>query len=304
MTINFDSSPPQTGNRESNSRLYLQRGFLTLGNLNTLPFYLTVGQMYVPFGAYTSYMITTPLTTSLARIQTRAAVLGYVFKHFFAQVFGFRGDSYTGNNPMILDTYGANVGLNGQIGSSTYKLAISYISNIANSQGMQNTGLGGNASNGNAFSGFSTNGSEQLQRRVPAADANGRLSVGRLTFIGEYIYSIRRFNMADLSFNTQGAKPKVMHAEIDYTQPIYTKKLTIGIAYGQTWEALALNLPKQSYSIFASTSLIKNTIEGIEFRHDVNYANTDIASGNNSTASVFATGRTRNLITAQVGVYF
>jgi hypothetical protein len=305
MTINYDSSPPETGNRESNSRLYLQRGFLTLGNLNTLPVYLTVGQMYVPFGAFSSDMVTTPLTTSLARIQTRAGVLGFSQGNFFAQAFGFRGDAYTGTDPMILDTYGGNAGLSGSIGTiSTYQFGVSYVSNIANSQGMQDTGLGGNAENGNRFSGFSTNGSQQLQKRVPATDVNGKFSVGRLTLIGEYIYSTRKFNVVDLSFNGQGAQPRVMHVEVNYDQPIHNKVVTFGAAYGQTWDALALNLPKQSYSVFATTSLIKNTIEGIEFRHDVNYASTDVAGGNNATTDIGVTGRTRNLVTTQIGVYF
>ena len=305
MTINYDSSPPETGNRESNSRLYLQRGFLTLGNLNKLPVYITLGQMYVPFGAYNSYMVTTPLTMSLGRIQTRAGVLGFSSGNVFAQVYAFRGDSYIDDDQLLLDTFGGNIGFSGSAGFiSHYTIGVSYVSNIANSQGIQNTGRGGNASNGNPFSGFSINGSQALQTRVPAADINGKISMGPVTLVGEYLSAVNRFNAADLRFNGQAAKPSAMHVEINYQRRIYSKLVVFGAAYGQTWESLALNLPKQSYSLFLSSSFIKNTILGIEYRHDVNYASTDTGGGNGSTTDIRVTGRTRNLITGQIGVYF
>lgn len=304
VTINYDSSPPETGNRESNSRLYLQRGFLTLGNLNELPVYVTLGQMYVPFGAYNSYMITTPLTTSLARIQTRAGVLGFSRNNFFAQAYAFRGDAYTGDNALVLDNFGGNVGFSGSTKViSNYTIGASYVSDIANSQGMQDNGLDGDAKG--PFSGFSINGSQALQKQVPAADVNGTVAFGPLTLIGEYISSISRFNSKDLNFNGEGAKPSAMHTEINYQKEIYSKIVTFGAAYGQTWEALALNLPKQSYSIFASTSLLKNTILGIELRHDVNYDSTNTGGGNGAkTKDITVSGKTRNLITGQIGVYF
>src|SRR3990167_9219167 len=58
LSIDYNSAPPITGSRVTNSQLYLARGFITIGNLNITPFYFTAGQMYVPFGRYYSAMLT------------------------------------------------------------------------------------------------------------------------------------------------------------------------------------------------------------------------------------------------------
>jgi len=305
MSITYDDAAPQTGDRESNSRIYLQRGFLTLGNLNVLPVYLTLGQMYIPFGSYDSYMVTTALTQSVARIDERALVLGFIKDIFYGQVYGYKGDSYVGNNAAI-NSWGFNLGLKGAFRClKSYDAGIGYVANIADSQGIQDNGAGGGTVAGTGtFSGFSQNGTNALQDRVPAGDIHGKVSIGPFDFMGEYIMPFTAFNVTDLTFNGTAAKPKALHAEMDYHKNLWNKPFTFGISYGQTWEALALNLPKNSYAAFVKTSLIKDTAEGLEFRHDTNYGASDIGNGNGGNTPVTVTGRTRNMITAQVGVYF
>ena len=68
MSIDFDNAPlrnPLTlgsGNPINNSRLFLQRAFFTIGNLDTSPIYFSMGQMFVPFGDYTTYQLSNPVT--------------------------------------------------------------------------------------------------------------------------------------------------------------------------------------------------------------------------------------------------
>jgi len=305
MSISYDDAAPQTGDREANSRLYLQRGFLTLGNLNSFPVYLSVGQMYVPFGSYSSSMVTTALTQSLARIDERAVVLGISKGIFYGQVYGYKGDSYVSNSSAI-NSGGVNAGLTGDCRYlKFYDLGAGFVDNIADSQGMQNTGAGGGTTTGSGtFSGFGQNGTEALQNRVPAGDIHGKVSMGPVDLMGEYIKSLRAFNVTDLAFNSIGAKPQAMHTELDYHDNFWNKPFTFGVSYGETWQALGLNLPKDSYAAFVKTSLVKNTIEGLEFRHDTNYAQGDTAGGNAGTSGVSVSGRSRNMVTAQIGVYF
>ncbi|WP_156792744.1 hypothetical protein [Rickettsiella massiliensis] len=64
-------------------------------------------------------------------------------------------------------------------------------------------------------------------------------------------------------------------------------------------------LPKQRYSATLSTSIWRNTIQSIEFRHDVDYAATDVAQGDSDTfTSITGTGNTANTIMLQFGLYF
>lgn len=141
--------------------------------------------------------------------------------------------------------------------------------------------------------------------RVGGFDVHGKLTCHQFTFVAEYLGAISRFNTADMLFNAKGAKPQALHAEVDYTLPFGEKySTTIGVAYGETWDALALNLPKNSYTTFISTSLLRDTIESIEYRHDTDYAAADTASGRGATTGITGTGRGRDSVTMQVGVYF
>jgi hypothetical protein len=307
MSLSYDDGAPVTGNRESNSRLYLQNGFFTLGSLNSFPFYLTFGQLYVPFGAYSASMVTTALTQSLARIQARTALLGFLKDNLSAQVYAFNGSTHVNGDDHTIDTYGANLSITGGGQSiikflSKYTFGAGVVSNIANSQGMQDNGLGGTTVT-DPFSGFSENGSQALQTRVPAFDVNANIMAGSFIFIAEYIGSLKHFSSTDLTYNRSPAKPRAVHVEINYLQHIRNKLFTFGVSCGRTWDAVALNLPQYSYAVFAWTSPIKNTITGIEFRHDTNYDQGDTGSGNGG-GLITATGKSRNLVTAQIGVYF
>ncbi|MAZ77975.1 MAG: hypothetical protein CMF39_04795, partial [Legionellaceae bacterium] len=51
MTVDYDDTPVASGpGRVENSRFFLDKGFITIGNLDRSSFYGSMGQMYVPFG--------------------------------------------------------------------------------------------------------------------------------------------------------------------------------------------------------------------------------------------------------------
>lgn len=328
FSLDFDSSPAETGSRVPNSRIYLRRGFLTLGNFNVTPIYFTIGQLYPPFGRYASAMITAPLTLSLARVLARAAILGLYTHGFYAQIYGYNG-SQTTVNSVVFNQGGGNIGYKYSSNSFGIDFGSGVISNIADSEGMQNNGI---PQTSGVFSGFGQPGSivlvgllpnppstftvdnlNNLRNRVPAADAHVEASLGPITIIGEYIASIRRFNPADMTFNGVGGEPKAMHAEIDYLFHIHDRPVTIGAAYGKTWQAYAFNLPEQSIWAVLVTSIWKDTIESIEYRHDINYPEGTNATGGTVSPPIgpviqpivpTSNGGSRNIITAQLGVYF
>ena len=67
--------------RDLNSRVYINQGFFTIGNLSATPFYGTVGQYYVPFGTFASNMVSSPLTKVLGRLE-------HAIQLFFGPVSG------------------------------------------------------------------------------------------------------------------------------------------------------------------------------------------------------------------------
>lgn len=336
ISLAYDDSAPSTGSRVENSRIYLSRGFLTIGNLNVIPVYFTIGQMYVPFGKYSSVMLTTPLTKSMARILDRSALLGYYKKGFYAQIYGFDGSRITGAQNTFREG-GANVGYQTvDLKNFNIDFGAGWVTNMADSQGIQGNGLQQNISNvlvggmvvitPTQFAGFgNTEGANALQHRVAGVDVHMELSYKAFTFMGEYITSLRRFAPQDLTFNPlflgppfprPGAKIGAMHLEADYTIHVRNKPIVFAMTYGRTWQALALNLPKYSWACVISTSIWKNTMLGIEYRRDQDYALNTTASGSvvgttitvPPTASALpvpnGTGGHRNMVTVQLGAYF
>lgn len=324
ITIEYDDSPPQTGSRVTNSRLFLQRGFFTIGNLAKTPFYLTMGQMFVPFGRYASAMVTTPLTKSLGRIEARDMLVGYYSKGWYTEGYGFKGDRSTQGSRIIFQG-GVNAGYqNADSSIGSIDAGVGYVSNIADSQGMQGNGLSpGLGFPSNQFAGFSDTvigssvddrvTSDNLKHNVPGANVHVEYGRGIFALISEFSGAVTSFNAGDLLYNNQGASPKAMHLEMDLNFKIGVRPLTIGAAYGETWEALPLNLPKQSYFAVVSTSFWKDTAQSLEYRHDVNYSVMPSSSvgggGNGNINNVLPVpsanlGGTQDLITFLFGIYF
>lgn len=275
----FSSDSRPVGPRIANSNIFLRRGFLTIGNLNKTPFYFTIGQMYVPFGRYASSMVSDPITRVMARTNQRAVVFGYSNDGLFAQAYAFRGDTRIGTSQGAnVNEGGFNLGyqfkyndkLSGQIGAGI-------ISNLSDSMGIQNNGGG---FRNRQFSGFGRSfDTEFIHHRVPGIDIQGSLTYGPAVFIAEFISATRAFDRRDLSYNNSGANLRALHLEADYNTTVFSKPTSFGVAFDQSWQALALRLPQSSVSLFANTSIWKNTIQSLEYRHNFAYANGSFACG-------------------------
>ncbi len=304
MSVQFDNSPPDTGSRVTNSRLYLSRAFATIGDLDVSPFYLTVGQFYLPFGRYSSNMLTTPLTTSLARINDRAFLLGYANKNgFYAEGFVYSGFRDNGASVGVKQG-GANLGYKTSFDKKgTFSIGAGAVTNMADSQGMAGTGAGALQFPG--FANLKSN-TYSIENNVPGGDVHSEISYGPWAIVGEFISALSDFSPQDMTFNGEGAAPKALHTELWRTFKIYDKDYMWGVSYGQTWQALGFNLPKQSYATYVRTSFWKNTVEIIEFRHDQDYSTDDVATAAIGFGNFInqGTGKSRNTLLAQIGVYF
>lgn len=305
----YDNTPPtdMSPRRIDNSRVLLERGFLTIGNLAKFPLYATMGQFYVPFGQYSSSMISDPFTKTLGRTKARALELGFS-KQFNDEndlnlsAFVFRGPSRTSIDNNGLRNYGANAEYIFTKPKWNIDVAGSYIRSIADSLGLQHNGNNGP----NNFEGFATNNNTEVLNPVPGLDARGTLSIEAFSITGEYVTASRSFSSSVLSFDNQGAKPSAFHAEAAYKFNVLEKPSAVIIGYDQSKDALGLLIPKKRYIATVSTSIWKDTIESLEFRHDIDYSATDVALGQSGLGlnPINGTGKSGNTITLQVGLYF
>lgn len=310
MSIEFDSAPPVTGNRVVNSRLYLSRGFATIGNLDYAPVYFTIGQMYLPFGRYSSNMITAPLTLTLGRVNDRAALLGYSHGGLYASVYVYPGID-ANSTDTVFHAGGVNAGYKFQpIPQLNVNIGGGLISDMTDSQGIGNTGASAPQFPGfvNLPVGIPNVGSNQYPfgHTVPGGDVHTEISYGPWSLAAEFLGATRSFAYQDLTYNGQGADPKATHIELSRSFLIINQSYTAGAAYGHSWESVGLNMPQQSFIGYLRTSYWKNTIEAIEFRHDDDYSTNDTSTAavNYGSFTNTGTGKSRDLLLAQLGVYF
>lgn len=307
MALDYDNSPISSGNRSPKATVYLDRGFATVGNLNVFPVYFSIGEMYVPFGRYSGLQLTTPLTQSLARTRSPTALTGFSLKNgLYGSFYGYSGAQTSGHN-VVFKQAGTDLGYHYNFGDNPANYidgSVDFFTNIADSQGLQNTG-----GTGSQFLGFgvATNGNA-IAHRVPALDAALKVGIGSWWGIAEFVSALRSFSSNDLAFGTtgstlSGATPKAAHLEVNYTMHVRNKPLTFGAVYGRTWQALAANLPKVSYTADVQTSIWPYTLETLEYRHDDDYTTSKSASGSGSNA-LAGTGKSRNTYTFQLGIYF
>ncbi len=285
--VSYDNSYPDSGTRASNSNLSLERGFVTLGNLNSFPFYLTVGQMYVPFGHYSSRLVSDPFTKTLGRTKVRAALLGakYPFKFpVSASIFAYQGNTrHQVPNTTIVgqnfeNEWGANLEYKFKYRDINGQLGVSYVRNIADSIHMQNNGSGWNE----AFGGFTGFGAltalQGLEHRVHGGDIAAKINIQQYTFIAEYTTALRKFAINDMSFNGYPAQPAAFHGEVDYGFPLFGRPASLACGYDRSTEAMALELPRSRISAALGVAALKDTIQGIELRQDRNYASRTAAT--------------------------
>lgn len=278
--IKYDNTPGH------HSSIDLNRAYITLGNLSKLPVYTTIGQLYVPFGRYSSSMVSAPTTQVLGRTLAKSIVVGYQqvgSNRLHAEVYAFQGTTpikgKTNNNQ-----WGADVGYEYSVGKISGEVGASYISTLADSQGLQS---------------YFVDNTFLLTREVPAVAAYASIGYDPVSLTGEYVTVLKSFNPEAVSFNGEGASPKAYNLELAYAFGLLgNKPSSIALGFGGTEQAYELGLPHYRYSATFNTALLRHTNLAIEYRHDINYSKDEVGNGG------VALGKSDNVITAQFDVYF
>lgn len=298
----FNESSLEMGPKLNNSAFNLDMGFINIGNVEKTPLNFAAGELYLPFGRYSSSMISSPLTANMTQNKAKPFIWGYKYQEdtgLFVAAYIYRGDSSLGQSGVS----GANGGYHFELDKISGELGTSYISSVEDATGMQNTGA-----NPGRFGGFGSLAyGNEAGRKTPAVNVYGNMAYERFNFALEWVGVTQAFRPEDLSFNGRGAKPQALHTEIDMTFRTFNKAASIGVGYQWTKDSLALNLPQQRFLCVFNISLWKNTIGSIEYRHDIDYGSNQFANGTAPEGLVntptWGSGRGADTVSARIGVY-
>ena len=305
MAITYDNGTGTTSREVDHANIKINKAFMMFGDLEQTPVYASLGQFYVPFGRYSSSMIAAPLTQKLARTKERAFLIGYKDvrpNSVYGEVYTFGSSSGFASERTTVNDAGADLGFDFKTGDRlTGEVGVSWISNIADSSGIQD---GSSTSGGFAGMSCSTC-SQAMGHRVPGFDVYGQVSFGQFNLVAENVMATRHFDtdVGLLSGSSSApAKPKAQNVELGYTFDAFNRPSAFIIGYGHTSDAVMLGLPTRRYSMGFDTSIWKHTLEMIELRREYNYST---SAGTPVTGdSAEQLGKSSNVITAQIYVYF
>lgn len=249
----------------------LDEAFAVLGNTEKYPLYLQAGKWAMPFGGFDTAMTTDPLTKSLGETKEAAILIGAQHDGLALEGYIFNGDTQKVGQGNNIDQFGAQLGYGGESRSVGYNVAIGYLNNLADTDGMT-TGLGNNTTS--------------LSKHVPGFDVHGDLTFSGVTLRGGYMMALKSFQTGELAFNGQGAQPAAWNVEAAYTMPIMNHETTFAGTVQGTDEALALGLPELRYGGAVSVAIVDHFSVTAEYLHDLDY---DVAKGGTGNSGHTAT---------------
>lgn len=256
--------------------LYIDEINITLGDKQR-GWYYTLGKMILPFGNFTSDMVTDPLAQTYAEIRETAFLAGYFQNGTYLSLYAFNGD--TTEDPAGDDKaehYGMSIGF----ASNNVNIGADYITSVGDSDFMQarlNNELGS-------------------KRFIAAAATHFNYRSKGLNFIVENIKTLDAFADSDfidepppgISKPDRTVEPSINNFELGF--PSGSATLTIG--YQTTSDAVDL-LPEKRLMIAFGREIIKGATLTVEYNIEEDYS---VASG--------GSGDETNVISMQLAVTF
>ena len=220
-------------------------------------FSFTLGQDYLPFGAYSTAFINDPLTLELGETRETALVANYEGGQFAGAFYLFNGDQDEDDRDQ-LSNFGARIAFV----SDNFTIGADYISNLADSDGLQE-GDYGLSSGEDVVDGF---------------NIYGEFTIGSVMLFVEHLSALDEF-----AGDGNNSEPSATHFEIVYEMGAFT----YAAAYQETDEALFSALPEERISVGLSTEIFGGLDLGIELVRDEDYAVADGGTGESIDSIVF-----------------
>lgn len=274
---------------DGDHHILLDQAQISAGNTEDMPFAFIAGYGYLPFGTYHPYSLTGSLNKELEEAQNTLLALTYNEKHFNAELYFYGRGKKVNNQSRRLFPVGENFGV-----KSTYTWHGFH-------QGFQLTG--GYINNFREVSVICNLRPQNLER-VGALSAHMNYFYHKVGVMSDYTGTSKRFNSAAMTFNGKGAAPKALSGEGYVHINISSLPSVLGIGYGHSWDALALQMA--SHRVFTNYSILFNKHISMQLQYMVSHDYKTSDTGNMSRASGIAgitgTGKDKHTFQVQLSI--
>ncbi len=219
-------------------------------------FSFVVGQEYVPFGVYETALVNDTLALEIGETRETAFIVNYEAGLFTGSLYIFNGDQDEDDKD-TLQNFGASIGVN----SESFSLGADYISNLADSDGLQENDYGYDAG----------------EDAVAGASFHASASLGNVTLMTEYLTALDEF-----ANDGNDSEPNAFQVEA----AVELGAITYAVSYQETDEAVFLELPEERISVGLSTEVLGGLGLGIQFQHDEDYSAADGGSDEDTDSIV------------------
>ena len=211
----------------STSPMVYRSAFVTLGDLNKNPFYLTAGKDYVPFGTFGGNGV---WMVSITRALFRPSPTNEIIAGYYKSGLNTALSVFTASNfRRSVSDFAYDVAYSDQLGKVGYTVGASYLNDVR----------GTNSAVGSAYltgGGLYNGGNSKI---IPATDVNASLSYGIYNLSGEYVFLWRD---STATGGTNAGKISSWNIAGSASPLVYGKALTLGLAYSHSSNASAVPL--------------------------------------------------------------
>ncbi|MDH5612064.1 MAG: LbtU family siderophore porin [Gammaproteobacteria bacterium] len=254
-----------------------EEGYINITN-NAL--FLKAGRIIVPFGNFTSHMITDPLTLEIAEAHESALEVGYENGSLRASVYAFNGASDKNKvDSDVVDDFGFSLSYVMESSSMNLDVGFDYINNMAETDGLEGALIGANT--------------PFVEDHTAGMAIHAIVNIDKLNVIFEYVTAANNFNTLDLGFNGGKAKPSASNIEGAYSMDVGGREMTFAIARQTTSDIDGSALPKSRIMLSVSTIVAEAVNLTVEYTDANDYK---LADGGQGTSG--------SMLTAQLAVEF
>ena len=219
-------------------------------------FSLALGQDYLPFGAYSTALVNDPLTLELGETRETAFVASYESGYFASSLYLFNGDQDKDDRDRL-----NNIGARITFVSDNVAVGVDYISNLADSDGLQD-----------GYYGFDAG-----EDVVDGSSIYGGFTFGSAQLFVEHLRALDEF-----AGDGNNSEPSATQFEISFEAGDFI----YAAAYQETDEALFLGLPEERISVGLSTEILGGLGLAVELLRDEDYAIADGGTGDSTDSLV------------------